>query len=135
MEKPEQLMLLPQYMESWQGALDRQKEREEAEDHEEAEDEEEVQSEDASQDEIKSKDEEMEVDGEKESENGLDNGHETNTGSQGNIENGDNTAMLKHFVFCKGFTDEDCDVEEYFEENHENVEQVMLNNWNNILTH
>jgi len=118
-EKPEQLMLLVEYMEAWQRALDRQKEREEAEDQDEVE-EEVVQSED----EGKSKDEEMEVESEKEEKNGYENGHESNTGSQKNIENNHNSEMFKCFAFCKGFTDEDCDVEEYFDENHENVEQV-----------
>ena len=126
-EKPEQLMLLPEYMEAWQRALDRQKEREEAavkeaEDGVEDEDEveEEVQSEDASQDESKSKDDEMEVDVAKETTNGV----ESSTGLESNTGKG-NTVKFQCFAFCKGFTDEDCDVEEYFEENHENVEQVF----------
>merc|ERR550517_262186 len=119
-------------MEAWQKALDRQKEREEAaveeaEDHVE-EDEEKVVDEGEgarSEDESKSKDEEMEVD--KESTDGLESpyGNEANT-AKGNTENGHSHVdkMFKCFAFCKGFTDEDCDVEEYFEENHENVEQV-----------
>ena len=120
-------MLLPEYMEAWQRALDRQKEREEAavkeaEDGVEDEDEveEEVQSEDASQDESKSKDDEMEVDVAKETTNGV----ESSTGLESNTGKG-NTVKFQCFAFCKGFTDEDCDVEEYFEENHENVEQVF----------
>jgi len=131
-ERPEQLMLLPEYMEAWQRALDRQKEREETAvkeaeadvGEEEVEQGEGVQSEDAFQDEVKSKEEEMEVENDEESKNGVEssNGHESNT-VRGNIENG-HTEMFKCFAFCKGFTDEDCDVEEYFEENHENVEQV-----------
>ena len=133
-EKPEQLMLLPEYMEAWQRALDRQKEREEAAvkeaeddvEEEEAEEEGVGQSEDTSQDESKPKDEEMEMESDQETKNGVEssNGHESNT-AQGNIENG-NAEMFKCFAFCKGFTDEDCDVEEYFEENHENVEQVIF---------
>ena len=122
-EKPEQLMQLVEYMEAWQRALDRQKEREEAEDHVEEEGEVVVEGEGAqSEDETKSKDENMEVDKETE------NGHESNTG-QSNTENGHSESgveMFKRFAFCKGFTDEDCDVEEYFEENHENVEQVIF---------
>jgi len=125
-EKPEQLMLLPEYMEAWQRALDRQKEREEAAVKEAEDDveEEEVEEDVSSQDESKSKDEKMEVESDEEPKNGVEssNGHESNS-AQGNIENG-HTEMFKCFAFCKGFTDEDCDVEEYFEENHENVEQV-----------
>ena len=133
-EKPEQLMMISEYMEAWQRALDRQKEREETAvkeaeadvGEEEVEQGEGVQSEDAFQDEVKSKEEEMEVENDEESKNGVEssNGHESNT-VRGNIENG-HTEMFKCFAFCKGFTDEDCDVEEYFEENHENVEQVIF---------
>ena len=127
-EKPEQLMLLPEYMEAWQRALDRQKEREEAAVKEAEDDveEEEVEEDVSSQDESKSKDEKMEVESDEEPKNGVEssNGHESNT-AQGNIEIG-HTDMFKCFAFCKGFTDEDCDVEEYFEENHENVEQVIF---------
>ena len=87
---------------------------------------EEVEEDVSSQDESKSKDEKMGVASEEEPKNGVEssNGHESNT-AQGNIENG-HTDMFKCFAFCKGFTDEDCDVEEYFEENHENVEQVIF---------
>ena len=135
-EKPEQLMLLLDYMEAWQRALDRQKEREEAsvketeddvgEEEEEEGEEGVVQSEDSSQDGDKTKDEAMEVESDKESKNGVEssNGHESNTG-QGKHDNG-YTETFKCFALCKGFTEEDCDVEEYFEENHENVQQVML---------
>merc|ERR550517_386182 len=124
-------------MEAWQKALDRQKEREEAaveeaEDHVEeedvVEDEEKVVDEGEGarlEDESKSKDEEMEVDKETENAVGSSNGYEANT-AKGNTENGHSSddEMFKCIAFCKGFTDEDCDVEEYFDENHESVEQV-----------
>ena len=119
-EKPEQLMMISEYMEAWQRAVDRQKKREEeavkeAEDDmaEEEEMDEGDQTEAVSQDGSESQDGEMEM----ESKNGLSNGQESNT------ENG-HSEMFSCFAFCKGFTNEDCDVEEYFEENHENVEQV-----------
>ena len=78
-ERPEQLMLLPEYMEAWQRALDRQKEREETAvkeaeadvGEEEVEQGEGVQSEDAFQDEVKSKEEEMEVENDEESKKGV----------------------------------------------------------------
>merc|ERR1719397_993619 len=118
-------------MEAWQKALDRQKEREEAavkeaEDHGEEEDDVVDDGGGArSEDEMKSKDENMETD--KEADNGVEssNGHEADT-AKGNTENGHSHVdeKFKCIAFCKGFTDEDCDVEEYFEENHENVEQV-----------
>merc|ERR1712192_90632 len=108
-------------MEAWQRALDRQREREEAKEHVEKEEVADEGEGAQSEDETESKDENMEVDKETE------NGHESNNTGQGNTENGHSESgveMFKHFAFCKGFTDEDCDVEEYFEENHENVEQV-----------
>ena len=110
-EKPEQLMSLTQYIDAWQRALDRQKEREEMLEEDDVEE-----SEDVSEDQFGEIDVEMEV------------GEETSDqmGEESNFQNGQNgfDASEKFFALCKGFTDEDCDVEEYFEENHENVEQV-----------
>ena len=48
------------------------------------------------------------------------------------VENGNGHSMkgdgkklsLDNYVVCKGFMESDCDVEEYFQENHEHVEQV-----------
>ena len=114
-EKPEQLMMISEYMEAWQRALDRQKKREEEAVKEAEDDMAEEEEMDVSQDGSESQDGEMDV--ERESKNGLSNGQESNT------ENG-HSEMFSCFAFCKGFTNEDCDVEEYFEENHENVEQV-----------
>ena len=110
-EKPEQLMSLTQYIDAWQRALDRQKEREEMLEADDVEE-----SGDVSEDQFEEKDVEMEV------------GEETSDQMEEktNVQNGQNgfDASEKFFALCKGFTDEDCDVEEYFEENHENVEQV-----------
>ena len=105
-EKPEQLMPLTQYTDAWQRALDRQKEREKMLEE----------SENVSEDQSEEKDTEMEV-GE---ETSVPMEEETNVQ---NVQNGFD-ASEKFFALCKGFTDEDCDVEEYFEENHENVNQV-----------
>ena len=110
-EKPEQLMSLTQYIDAWQRALDRQKEREEMLEADDVEE-----SGDVSEDQFEEKDMEMEF------------GEETSDQmeEETNGQNGENgfDASEKFFALCKGFTDEDCDVEEYFEENHENVEQV-----------
>ena len=110
-EKPEQLMSLTQYIDAWQRALDRQKEGEEMLEADDVEE-----SGDVSEDQFEEKDVEMEV------------GEETSDQmeEETNVQNGQNgfDASEKFFALCKGFTDEDCDVEEYFEENHENVEQV-----------
>jgi len=110
-EKPEQLMSLTQYTDAWQRALDRQKEREEMLEADDVEE-----SGDVSEDQFEEKDVEMEV------------GEETSDQmeEETNVQNSQNgfDASEKFFALCKGFTDEDCDVEEYFEENHENVEQV-----------
>lgn len=108
-EKPEQLMSLTQYTDAWQRALDRQKEREEMLEADDVEE-----SGDVSEDQFEEKD--MEV-GE---------GTSDQMEEETNVQNGQNgfDASEKFFALCKGFTDEDCDVEEYFEENHENVEQV-----------
>ena len=110
-EKPEQLMPLTQYTDAWQRALDRQKEREEMLEEDDVEE-----SGDVSEDQCEEKDTDMEV-GEETSDQ-----MEEETNVQ-NVQNGFD-ASEKFFALCKGFTDEDCDVEEYFEENHENVEQV-----------
>ena len=111
MEKPEQLMSLTQYIDAWQRALDRQKEREEMLESDDVEE-----SGDVSEDQFEENGVEMEV------------GEETSEQmeEETNVQNGQNgfDASEKFFALCKGFTDEDCDVEEYFEENHENVEQV-----------
>ena len=111
MEKPEQLMSLTQYIDAWQRALDRQKEREEMLEADDVEE-----SGDVSEDQFEEKDMEMEF------------GEETSDQMEEktNVQNSQNgfDASEKFFALCKGFTDEDCDVEEYFEENHENVEQV-----------
>ena len=107
-EKPEQLMPLTQYTDAWQRALDRQKEREEMLEADDVEE-----SGDVSQDHSEEKDTEMEV-GEESSDQ---------MEEETNVQNGFD-ASEKFFALCKGFTDEDCDVEEYFEENHENVKQV-----------
>ena len=110
-EKPEQLMSLTQYTDAWQRALDRQKEREEMLEADDVEE-----SGDVYEDQFEEKEMEMEV------------GEETSDQmeEETNVQNGQNgfDASEKFFALCKGFTDEDCDVEEYFEENHENVEQV-----------
>ena len=110
-EKPEQLMSLTQYIDAWQRALDRQKEREEMLESDDVEE-----SGDVSEDQFEEKDMEMEF------------GEETSDQmeEETDVQNGQNgfDASEKFFALCKGFTDEDCDVEEYFEENHENVEQV-----------
>ena len=110
-EKPEQLMPLTQYIDAWQRALDRQKEREEMLEADDVEE-----SGDVSEDQFEEKDMEMEV-----KEETSDQMEE-----ESNFQNGQNGFEVseKFFALCKGFTDEDCDVEEYFEENHENVEQV-----------
>ena len=111
MEKPEQLMSLTQYIDAWQRALDRQKEREEMLEADDVEE-----SGDVSEDQFEENGVEMEV------------GEETSEQmeEETNVQNGQNgfDASEWFFALCKGFTDEDCDVEEYFEENHENVEQV-----------
>ena len=110
-EKPGQLMSLTQYIDAWQRALDRQKEREEMLESDDVEE-----SGDVSEDQFEENGVEMEV------------GEETSEQmeEETNVQNGQNgfDASEKFFALCKGFTDEDCDVEEYFEENHENVEQV-----------
>ena len=110
-EKPEQLMSLTQYTDAWQRALDRQKEREEMLEADDVEE-----SGDVSEDQFEEKDVEMEV--EEETRDQME--------EETNVQNGENgfDPSEKFFALCKGFTDEDCDVEEYFEENHENVEQV-----------
>ena len=110
-EKPEQLMSLTQYTDAWQRALDRQKEREEMLEADDVEE-----SGDVFEDRFEEKDMEMEV-----REETSDQMEEKT-----NVQNSQNgfDASEKFFALCKGFTDEDCDVEEYFEENHENVEQV-----------
>ena len=107
-EKPEQLMPLTQYADAWQRALDRQKEREEMLEGDDVEE-----SGDVSEDQSEEKDTEMEV--EEETSDQME--------EETNVQNGFD-ASEKFFALCKGFTDEDCDVEEYFEENHENVKQV-----------
>ena len=110
-EKPEQLMPLTQYTDAWQRALDRQKEREEMLEEDDVEE-----SGDVSEDQFEEKDMEMEV--EEETRDQME--------EETNVQNGENgfDPSEKFFALCKGFTDEDCDVEEYFEENHENVNQV-----------